>query len=162
MKLNQKGIDLIKSYEKLFLRAYDDFQPKVTLTANTKILGTLTIGYGSTGKWIKYDTVITEEKANQLLKEDIAKAEIVITHNKLLSRELNDNQYSAIVSFTFNTGGGYVSNGKWKPYELWTWINNNFANIERKFITTAITSKGKKMQGLINRRTAESNLYFTV
>ena len=72
MKLNQKGIDLIKSYEKLFLRAYDDFQPKVTLTANTKILGTLTIGYGSTGKWIKYDTVITE-KSESVTKKMLQK-----------------------------------------------------------------------------------------
>jgi len=158
MKLNQKGIDLIKGYEKLFLRAYDDFQPKVILTATTKILGTISIGYGSTGKWIKWNTVISEEKANELLLEDLKNAESVA--KRLIKRELTDNEYSAMVSFAFNTGGGYNDkNLKWKPYELWSYVNENKPNLEAKFISTAITSKGKKLNGLINRRKAEYNLF---
>ena len=160
--INEKGTELIKSYEKLFLRAYDDFQPNVVLTATTPIKGTLTIGYGNTGKWIKWNTIIDENKANELLAEDIEVAENRIKQMKLIKRELTPNQYSACVSFVFNCGGGYIAkNGKWTPFELWNWINENRSDIKSKWIITAITSKGKRLNGLINRRLAEVNLYLS-
>ncbi len=158
-KVTQAGVDLIKSYEKLYLRPYDDFQPSKVLTATMPIKGTLTIGYGSTGKWIRWDTVISREKAEQLLAEDIANAEKIV--NRLLKVALNDNQYSALVSFAFNTGGGYNDkNGKWHPYELWDYVNTG-KDVSAKWLITAITSKGKQMKGLINRRTAEKDLFFS-
>jgi GH24 family phage-related lysozyme (muramidase) len=161
--INEKGIALIKSYEKLFLRAYDDFQPNVVLTDTTPIKGTLSIGYGSTGKWIKWNTLIDENKANELLAEDIAVAENRIKQMKLIKRELTTNQYAACVSFVFNCGGGYIdkSSGKWTPFELWNWINENRSDIKNKWIITAITSKGKRMNVLINIRLAEVNLYLS-
>lgn len=158
--INEKGIALLKSYEKLFLRAYDDFQPNVVLSATTPIKGTLTIGYGSTGKWIKWNSLIDENKANELLTEDIEVAENRIKQMKLIKRELTPNQYSACVSFVFNCGGGYIAkSGRWTPFELWNWINENRSDIKSKWIITAITSKGKRMNGLLNRRLAEANLY---
>ena len=160
--INEKGISLIKSYEKLFLRAYDDFQPNLVLTATTPIKGTLTIGYGSTGKWIKWNTIIDENKANELLAEDIEVAENRIKQMNLIKRELTPNQYAACVSFVFNCGGGYIANsGRWTPFELWNWINEDRKDIKSKWIITAITSKGKRMNGLINRRLAEANLYLS-
>lgn len=161
--INEKGTELIKSYEKLFLRAYDDFQPNVVLTVTTAIKGTLTIGYGSTGNWIKWNTLIDENKANELLAEDIAVAENRIKQMKLIRRELTPNQYAACVSFVFNCGGGYIDkgSGKWTPFELWNWINENRTDIKSKWIITAITSKGKRLNGLINRRLAEVNLYLS-
>ncbi len=161
MKVSPQGIELIKSYEKLYLRPYDDFQPSKVLTASTLIKGTLTIGYGSTGNWIKWDTVITREKADELLAVDIAQAEKIA--KRLIKVELTDNQYSALVSFAFNCGGGYVSNvsHKWTPFELWNYINSKRSaeDISNKWITTAITSKGKPLKGLVARRSAELYLY---
>lgn len=158
--INEKGIALLKSYEKLFLRAYDDFQPNVVLSATTPIKGTLTIGYGSTGKWIKWNSLIDENKANELLAEDIEVAENIIKQMNLIKRELTPNQYAAVVSFVFNCGGGYIAkSGRWTPFELWNWINENRSDIKSKWIITAITSKGKRMNGLLNRRLAEANLY---
>lgn len=160
--INEKGTELIKSYEKLFLRAYDDFQPNVVLTATTPIKGTLTIGYGCTAKWIKWNTIIDENKANELLAEDIEVAENRIKQMKLIKRELTPNQYAACVSFVFNCGGGYIGKDKkWHPYELWNWINENRSDIKNKWVITAITSKGKRMNGLLNRRLAEWNLYLS-
>lgn len=160
--INEKGIALLKSYEKLFLRAYDDFQPNVVLSATTPIKGTLTIGYGSTGKWIKWNSLIDENKANELLTEDIEVAENRIKQMKLIKRELTPNQYAAVVSFVFNCGGGYIAkSGRWTPFELWNWINENRSDIKSKWIITAITSKGKRMNGLLNRRLAEANLYLS-
>lgn len=160
--INEKGIALLKSYEKLFLHAYDDFQPNVVLSATTPIKGTLTIGYGSTGKWIKWNSLIDENKANELLTEDIEVAENRIKQMKLIKRELTPNQYAAVVSFVFNCGGGYIAkSGRWTPFELWNWINENRSDIKSKWIITAITSKGKRMNGLLNRRLAEANLYLS-
>ena len=157
MKVSPQGIELIKSYEKLYLRPYDDFQPSKVITASTVIKGTLTIGWGATGSWIKWDTVITREKADELLVADIAEAEKIA--KRLLKVELTDNQYSACVSFAFNTGGGYIGKDKkWHPYELWSYINTG-KDVSEKWITTAVTSKGKQMKGLVNRRTAELNLF---
>ena len=160
--VTEKGLNLIKSYEALKLNAYDDFQPNKVLTGNTPIKGTLTVGYGSTAKWIRQNTLIDENKANELLLEDIAIAEKRIKQMKLIKRELTPNQYSACVSFVFNCGGGYIAkNGKWTPYELWNWINEDRKDIKNKWIITATTSKGKRMNGLINRRLAEVELYLS-
>ena len=54
-----------------------------------------------------------------------------------------------------------AKNGKWTPYELWNWINEDRKDIKNKWIITAITSKGKRMNGLINRRLAEVELYLS-
>lgn len=162
MDLSEKGLNLIRSYEELRLKAYDDFQPNKILTANTTIKGTLTVGYGSTAKWIRWNTIIDENKANELLLEDIAVAEKRIKQMNLIKRELTPNEYSACVSFVFNCGGGYLNaKKKWTPYELWNWINDNRPNIKDKWLITAITSKGKRMNGLINRRLAEVELYLS-
>ena len=71
--------------------------------------GVLTIGYGHTGKVdgkaIFEGLTITEEKATELLKEDLAKFENAV-NNVALTFEPNENQFSALVSFAFNCGAG--------------------------------------------------------
>lgn len=59
MKISQKGIDLIKSFEGLELKAYKDS------------VGIWTWGYGSTGPHVTSDKVGTKEEAEQLLKKDL-------------------------------------------------------------------------------------------
>ena len=159
-RVNENGLNLLKSFEKLRLRAYDDFQPNRELTALTKIVGTLTIGWGHTGSDVKFNSVWTKEKSDIELLNDIKNAETIVQN--LLKRKVNDNEYSALVSFAYNSGGGYVSRktGKWTPYELWRFVNENNIMIKEKWISTAITSKGVKMKGLINRRNAEVKLFF--
>ena len=159
-RVNENGLNLLKSFEKLRLRAYDDFQPNRELTALTKIVGTLTIGWGHTGRDVKFNSVWTKEKSDIELLNDIKNAETIVQN--LLKRKVNDNEYSALVSFAYNSGGGYVSRktGKWTPYELWRFVNENNIMIKEKWISTAITSKGVKMKGLINRRNAEVKLFF--
>jgi len=158
-KVNEKGIELLHDFEKLRFRAYDDAQPNVVLTEKTVIKGHLTIGWGQTGKWIKWDSQIDRVKADELFLESLEYAESIV--KKLIKVPLNDNQYSALVSFAYNSGGGYFSKstGKWTPYELWRYINEGRTDIGAKWLKTAITSKGVKMNGLVARRKAEYDLF---
>ena len=89
--INQAGLDLIKRFEGLKLRAY------------RCSAGVLTIGYGSTID-VHEGQVITQAQADDLLRADLHDAEAAVT--KLIAVPLNDNEFSALVSFTYNLGSG--------------------------------------------------------
>ncbi len=90
MKLSQNGIDLIKSFEGLRLKAYPD------------IGGVPTIGYGTTGPDIKLGMTITEVKAEELLRVDVAVFERGVSD--LVKVAINQNEFDALVSFSYNVG----------------------------------------------------------
>lgn len=64
--------------------------------------GIWTIGVGHTGKDVKEGMKITKEQSREFLKKDIAWAEKVV--NDTITVNLSQNQFDALVSFTFNTG----------------------------------------------------------
>ncbi|MGI9514632.1 MAG: lysozyme [Anderseniella sp.] len=92
MRTSQAGIDLIKNYETLRLDAQD-----------VEKQGKLTIGYGH------YDDpnvvpgmIITEAQAEAFLREDLRKHEKQVM--RAVKVPLMQNQFDALVSFSFNTG----------------------------------------------------------
>lgn len=91
MKISNEGLNLIKKYEGLRLQAYLD-------PANV-----WTIGYGHTGDDVEEGMEISEEEATDLLLKDLNRFEPVI--NKVES-PLTQSMYDALVSFTYNVGGG--------------------------------------------------------
>ena len=91
MKINAKGLALVKRWEGLRLEAY---------RCPAKIL---TIGYGSTGPHVKEGMVITEAEAEALLLKDLARFENGVTAIVGLAPTTSD-QFSALVSFAFNLG----------------------------------------------------------
>ncbi|MDF2514624.1 MAG: muraminidase [Herbinix sp.] len=96
MKTNDTGIRLIKSFEGCKLTAYQCPAKKWT------------IGYGHTGKVdgtsITKGMKITEAKAIELLKVDLISFEKSV--NNLVKVNLTENQFAALVSFTYNVGAG--------------------------------------------------------
>lgn len=160
--LNEDSLNLIKGFEKLRLKSYDDRNPSADISnPKTPLAGSLTIGYGHTGSDVQRDTVWTEEQADTVLNLDLMVAESKV---KLLVKvPLNPNQYGALTSFAFNCGGYYLNDGNWQPYHLWSLINMNASEKEIRDLweVTAVTSKGIPMKGLENRRLAECDLYFT-
>ena len=96
MKTNDTGIRLIKSFEGCKLTAYQCPAKKWT------------IGYGHTGKVdgasITKGLKITDAKAIELLKEDLTSFEKSV--NNLVKVKLSENQFAALVSFTYNVGSG--------------------------------------------------------
>lgn len=96
MNISNKGLDLIKSYEGCRLSAY------------TCPAGVLTIGYGRTNGVYK-GMVITQEQANQFLFEDVQR--FVNAVNQYQARfNFNQNEFDALVSFTYNCGAGSLAN----------------------------------------------------
>lgn len=97
--ISQNGINFIKSFEGLRLRAYDDG------------VGVITIGYGTTrypnGHKVQLGDTCTEKQAEQYLANDLVKFEKAV--NELVKVPVNQNQYDALVSFTYNVGVGALS-----------------------------------------------------
>ncbi len=133
MKTSEKGIALIKSFEGCHLTAY--LCPA----------GVWTIGYGHTAG-VKEGQVITQAQADNFLKEDLAKHEKYVTATGL---SLNQNQFDALVSFTYNCGNG----------NLKTLIANRTLAEIAEAILLYNKSKGKVLDGLVKRRKAEQTLF---
>ena len=147
MKVNKQGIQLIKSFEGCFLNAY---------LCPAKVW---TIGYGSTkyqnGKPVKQGDKITQQEAETLLSDTLDEFSKGVS--KLIKVELNDNQFSALVSFAFNLGTGALSKSTLLKKVN---ANSNDKTIEDEFMRW-VSAGGKRLNGLVRRRTAESKLYFS-
>jgi lysozyme len=141
MKINDKGILIVKSFEGCKLIAY---------LCPAKIW---TIGYGHTGTEVKSGLNISLDKANQLLQQDLIKFEDGV--NKLVTSSINQNQFSALVSFAYNLGLGALQ--KSTLLKLVN-ANPNDHNIPLEFMKW-INAGGKPLDGLKRRRAAESELY---
>ena len=143
MEINEKGLDLIKSFEGLRLEAY------------VCPAGVWTIGYGHT-KGVKKGMKITKEKADELLMEDLQEFQKGV--EKLVSMiKLTDNQFSALVSFAFNLG---LRNLKDSTLLKKVSQNPNDETIRNEFMRW-IYAGGKPLEGLKRRRKHEADLYFT-
>ena len=92
-KISEQGINLIKKYEGLSLKAYKQ-------NSNEEFN---TVGYGSYNKIITKDMTITVEEAEVLLMEELKEVEkYVNTYCGYLN--LTQNQFDGLASFTFNVG----------------------------------------------------------
>jgi len=163
MRTSVKGIAMIKSFESL----HDGDLSMIGLQPKMDPVGIWTEGYGramrdKNGNFIKgilnkklvYEciTIKTEVQAEKALIEDLAAREHVVMQN--IRIKLNQNQFDALVSYVYNTGGSST---------LYNLINKNAGKekIQNWFETKYITSGGIKLPGLVNRRKAESTLYFS-
>lgn len=142
MKISQKGVDLIKSFEGLELKAYKDS------------VGVTTIGYGSTGSHVSMGMTITKEQAEQLLKKDLERFEKGVSD--IVKVPLNQNQFDALVSFSFNLGLGNL-----KSSTLLKKLNaSDYTGASREFERWN-RAVGKVLNGLTRRRIAERDLFLS-
>jgi lysozyme len=86
----------------LRLVAYDDKRPNIVLQPGDWVKGTLTIGFGHTGPDVFIGKTITEAEAYALLDKDNAWAQKAV--NKYVRVPLGQNQFNALVLFTYNVG----------------------------------------------------------
>lgn len=91
MKINEAGLNLLKTLEGCKLVAYK-------LKGETKY----TIGYGHSDSSIKKGQTITQAQAEEYLIADLEKFEKYVEKNTKFN--LNENQFSALVSYTYNRG----------------------------------------------------------
>lgn len=140
MKTSAIGIAFIKRWEKLELEAYLDGG------------GVLTIGYGHTGPDVKLGDVITEEEAEALLVADLAEAEDAV--NDYVDVELDQFEFDALVSFTFNCGVE-----AFRTSTLLRLLNNGDYSAAAMQFKRWVKDNGKVVQGLVNRRAAEQAMF---
>ena len=141
MKTSKQGIELIKSFEGLRLRAY------------VCPAGVATIGWGHT-KGVKAGMVIDLAEAERMLADDIAIAERCVNCD---ADSLNQNQFDALVSFVFNVG---TANYKKSTLRKKVLANPNDTAIADEFGRWKYANK-IVLPGLVRRRKAESDLYFS-
>ena len=140
MKIGEKGLDLIKKFEGLKMSAY--WCPGKVLT----------IGYGHTGKDVFQGQRITVQQAEDLLKKDVERFEKAV--NKLVTVELSQNQFDALVSFTYNLGEGSLQ----KSTLLKVLNLGEYSKAAGQFEHWCF-SNGKELKGLVARRDAEEQLF---
>lgn len=134
MKITQEGIDLIKEFEGCRLIAYKC------------PAGVWTIGYGHT-TGVKEGMVINNVQAENMLKSDLAQYEKYVTDNVLIP--LNENQFSALVSFCYNCGVG----------NLRKLVKGRTAEQIAEAILLYNKASGKVLNGLVRRRKRERELF---
>jgi lysozyme len=148
MILDNKGYLLITKFEGLRLKPY---------LCSAKIP---TIGYGNSyypdGKRVTLlDKDITKQQAFDMFKEVANRfAKRVDT---LVTSNLNQNQFNALVSFAYNVGTGNFSSST-----LLKKVNRNpdDLTIKDEFLRWN-KAGGKVLNGLTNRRNEEAILYFS-
>lgn len=140
-KINEKGFYLIKYYE--------GFSDKVYICP----AGFRTIGYGHKLLDKENYEYINKHDAEKLLIKDLEIAESGV--RRYVTPEIGENQFSALVSFTYNLGVGTLQRSTLRQK-----INYDSCldEIYNEFVRW-IYCNGVKVKGLIYRRRDEANLY---
>jgi lysozyme len=144
IKAIRKAKKLIKHFEGLRLKPY-------YCSASVK-----TIGWGHV--ILSSDSIIGEitiERAEELLEQDIAKANSCLCRN-LRALELNSNQRAALISFIFNLGSGNFQSSTLRQKLL----RGEYEEVALEF-ERFVYAGGRKLEGLKRRRIAERELFET-
>jgi len=138
-RINAAGLEIVKRFEGLRLRAYRD------------PVGIWTIGYGHT-RTAHSGMTLTQQQAEDLLRDDLREAERAVS--RLVIAPLNDNEFAALVSFTFNLGQGNLS-----ASTLLRKLNSGQRGEVPKEFLRWNRAGGKVLNGLTARRFAEMSLF---
>jgi lysozyme len=139
MKTNEAGKRLIKSFEGCRLTAYKC------------PAGVWTIGYGETAG-VHEGMVITQEQADQMFDSALARYEIPVMN--VVAVPLNENQFSALVSLSYNIG-----NGAFGRSTLLRKLNESDYSAAAEQFLVWNKGGGKVLNGLTRRREAERALF---
>lgn len=144
MTISNTGIAFLKKWEGLRLQVYKDAG------------GFDTIGHGhlvQPGE--NFTGGITPAQADALFRKDLIRFEATV--NSSIKVPLKQHQFDALVAYAFNIGASAFAKGTLVKY-----INEDrsAAVIRLWWVSHYITSNGIFVQGLVNRRMAEADLYF--
>ncbi len=144
MNISPSGIDLIRNFESLRLNAYDDG------------VGVWTIGYGTTkypnGIRVKKGDVCTLDQAKAYMQHDLKKFEQTV--NSTVKVPVNQNQFDALVSLAYNIGPT-----AFEESTLVKRLNEKNYKAAAEQFDLWVNARGKRLQGLVNRRAIEKGLF---
>lgn len=147
LRTSEAGIALIKDFE--------GFSPDLILD-----VGSWAIGYGTHVDPEDYPDGITEEEADQLMRQMLAPIEEYLT--RYINRNnitLTQEQFDAVSSMTYNLGTSHVSS----EYRFWSMLSSGIGNYSDSEIASSIgvfCHIGTEVNAsLLNRRIREAQLF---
>lgn len=149
MDISQRGIDLIVSFEGKHKKLPDGRYKAYLDTLAKPAVWTL---YCGLTRGITEGMICSEEEGQRMFAKELAIYEDAV--ERLVAVPLNQNQFDALVSYTYNCGIGALQSstllkvlnaGKYEqvPAQLMRWVH----------------AGGKRYEGLIRRRKAEGALF---
>ena len=147
MKTSEKGLAMIESFEGCLLKA------------SNKLDGVWTIGYGQTGRYygkrVRRGMTTTKAEAHAWLRDHSIKTyEDAVT--QAVKVPLNQNQFDALVSFTYNVGVGAL-----KQSTALRKLNAGDYAGAADALTMWTKCRRKVLAGLVRRRKEERTLFLT-
>jgi len=145
MQISDKGIQLIKHHVGVRNKPYRD------------CVGLWTVGVGhliGDGKSLpeSWNKLFTTEEVDALLKQDLVRFERGV--QKLLPVPLTQNQFDALISFSFNLGLGVLQRSTLRQNIL----RKDFKGAAEEFLKY-VRAGGKIVKGLVTRRNDEKALF---
>ncbi len=150
MKISENCLNLIKKWEGFYSEAY-------RCPANVPTIGYGTIRYPN-GQKVNIGDIISEPVAEACLHHECAECERGVT--EAVKVDINQNQFDALVSFTYNLGIGAfqrstllkkINAGKFdeaaKEFDRWVHITDKKTGVKTR------------LEGLVNRRKDERLLF---
>lgn len=154
MKMSTHGLDLLKQWEGFESKVYKDSAGLPTigvghlLTKSELSSGKISIN----GVTVQYVNGLTDTQVLDLLSQDVRPAEKAVNTNAKVV--LNQNQFDALVSFTFNVGVGAFTGST-----LLKLLNQGqYAEVPNQLLRWT-RAGGQVVQGLVNRRQNEIKLW---
>jgi len=150
MSVSDNGVALIKKFEGFVPNLYND------------PVGHCTIGYGTLvhkgncngSEPEEFKSGVSEQRATELLTEEVNKFAVVINSNVQVA--LNQNQFDALISFVYNVG-----EGAFKGSTLLKELNKgNYTNVPTE-LRKWVKASGQTLPGLVRRREEEAGLFVT-
>lgn len=139
MQISKAGLDLIKQFEGLYLKAY------------RCPAGVPTIGYGHTAG-VAMGQTITQQQADDYLRRDVRQFERAVS--RLVTVPLTQGQFDALVSFAFNLGDGALAQST-----MLRLLNaGDYTGAAAQFDRWN-KAGGRVLPGLVRRRAAERALF---
>ena len=143
-EISEYGYSIIREFEGTKNQAYKD-------TGGVWTIGSGTIKYPN-GVAVKSGDVITNEQAEEYLKSDCKW--VVSCLNKSVKVPLTQNQFDALASFVYNVGESAFNSST-----LLVKLNDkDYLGAANQF-DRWVNDNGKKVQGLVNRRAKEKQLF---
>src|ERR1043165_6307295 len=146
MQISQAGLNLITSVEGSHRRL-----PNGDCTTYRCPANVLTIGYGCT-EGIREGEIWTQQHAQDAFRKELVKHEAAVA--RMATVDLNQNQFDALVSFSYNCGTGALQKS--------TLLKKlNAGDLEGAGRAFASWNRGgnKVLAGLVRRRAAEAALF---
>lgn len=154
MQMSENGLALLQQWEGFKLQVYKDSAGFPTIgvghliTKAEQASGTILIN----GAAVEYAGGLTDQQTLDLLAQDVQPAEQAV--NAGVTVPLNQNQFDALVSFTFNVGVGAFQSST-----LLKLLNQQQYDDVPAQLLRWTRAGGQVVQGLVNRRDNEIKLW---